>query len=585
MSRLPICIFAVGAALLALLGTARADALQTPVPDANSPFGINGIKWFHGMTSPTLFQDAERDANLMRRAGMAWDRFDAWWGAIEPHQGQFDWSFMDRVVEFNARHGISTMPILCYSSAWSGGKPPLDDAERERYANYVYQMVSRYRDRVHAWEIWNEPNIPTFWKPQPSAHDYALLLRAAYAAAKRADPTCTVVGGATSMADINYLLDLYHYGAWDSMDVVSIHPYSMGGNAHQQRLDRILASVQAMNRATGKPKPVWVTEIGWTSSGPTQDRDQAISLFQTYCFCLAAGVRCVFWFCLTDWSERWGLVRTDGSLKPSYAAYSRLARALGGARFAGYLPWRLGPEFRGLVFAKDGRPLVAAWCQGAPVRLKLRPAGKGGLRAVDALGNALPTTGGTLAVGTTPVLIEGASPTLLRQLAEAPPVYPNANLVWNPVFEETVGAMPADWGRGRHEGTGKAGRFWLSNDATTGKHSAAISNAEDAAWDTWPVPVRPGDHLVLAAKVRGIGATGTNAIALYFWDGVGWGYVGSVLSPPLPPGNTSWRKLTVAATVPSRAYMVRVDLISRKNQGTVLFDDVKLTCRPAGPRR
>ena len=56
----------------------------------------------------------------------------------------------------------------------------------------------RYKDRVHHWEIWNEPNYWRFWLPQPDVGAYTTLLKQAYAAIKAVDPAATVmVGGLT----------------------------------------------------------------------------------------------------------------------------------------------------------------------------------------------------------------------------------------------------------------------------------------------------------------------------------------------------------------------------------------------------
>jgi len=561
--------------LFACLTACSSDGLASPAALDSSPFGVNGIKWFHARTSPYLWAQAEKDAAVMEAAGLTWDRFDAWWSVLEPEQDRWDWQFMDRIADFYRRHNLNAMPILCYSSAWSG-KPPRDAEERSRFARYVYHTVRRYCATFRAWEIWNEPNIPTFWQPQPSAQDYAELLKEAYKAAKAADPTCTVVGAATSMADLNYIQDLHRFGAWDFMDVLSIHPYSMGGNAHQQRLERILALVNELNHATRNPKPIWITEIGWTADSDDDEVSQAVSLVQAYCTALAAGVQRIFWFCLTDWSEKWGILRPDGSQKKAYTALRLLTGALSDASFAGYLPDRLGPEFRALVFTRKGAPVIVAWNQGPPVRLKLR----GRPQVTSILGESVAAERGSIPIGTLPVIIRNVPRRALRGLLSSPPSYPNHNLLWNPGFEEPAerqNPAPSGWSAGRFEGTAKRGRFHLVCDSAEGNISAAISTAEDAAWDSWPVPVRPGDTVSLEAKVKGINATGTNAVALFFWNAVGWGYVGSAQSEPLREGSTNWTRLSVTATVPAGAYMVRADLVSKGNTGTVLFDDVRLT--------
>src|SRR5207245_685644 len=83
-------------------------------------------------------------------------------------------------------NNINMLPILCYKAAWMT-EPPHTEQDFADFGNYVSQVVGRYKGRIKVWEVWNEPNIPTVWKP-PNAKDYARLLMAAYAAAKKADP-------------------------------------------------------------------------------------------------------------------------------------------------------------------------------------------------------------------------------------------------------------------------------------------------------------------------------------------------------------------------------------------------------------
>ena len=68
--------------------------------------------------------------------------------------------------------GIQPLTILSYASAWSNGVAPARDEEADRFAVLAEATVRRYR-HVRAWEVWNEPNIPTFWQPKPDARDYA----------------------------------------------------------------------------------------------------------------------------------------------------------------------------------------------------------------------------------------------------------------------------------------------------------------------------------------------------------------------------------------------------------------------------
>src|SRR5436190_9013551 len=148
--------------------------------DAGPPFfGLNGVGFFHYRDAPDAAAQARRKLDAFTHAGAKIDRFDFWWGEIEPTRGTFKWDKADWLIDFYQRAGVGMLPILCYRANWMKDDPPHTDQDFADFANYTRRVVSRYKGRVKYWEIWNEPNIPTFWKP-PNVADYAKLLQAAY---------------------------------------------------------------------------------------------------------------------------------------------------------------------------------------------------------------------------------------------------------------------------------------------------------------------------------------------------------------------------------------------------------------------
>lgn len=535
--------------------------------DNSSPFGINGLGFFHSRNNPQVFEERIPYLQRMKAIGIEWDRFDFWWGVIEPEPGRFEWAFPDRVIDFYARHHLQMLPILCYHSNWSSGQAPADEKERQRFAHYVYQVVSRYKDRVHFWEIWNEPNIPTFWKPKPDPQQYALLLKSAYASAKRADPEAKIIGGVTSMADLNFLEAIYRAGAWDSMDIVSIHPYSFGGSPTEQRLDLILNTVHNFMRKIGRPKPLWITEIGYIARTPDEEKVQASNLIQAYAIALSHQVQKVFWFCLTDWEEQWGILKADGQPKAAYQAYRLLTQYLKGARFVGYLPspgdWR---DWR-QVWQKGHKVFLLLWTAGPRQRIKVRGTSLKAITLNES--RTYPQKEVWVEYGSEPLFLVGVSPHYLQKALKQRPLKPKQNLLVNGDLQSKEGVIYG-WNKGRHEGTGKEGTF------SSQPGMLCLSNTKDACWDSLPVPVVPGQWLTLSTEISTQKATGENTIALYFWDSVGWGYLGHKQGPSLAGSSSGWQRIKISALVPPKAYYVRVDLISRENRGKVCFRRIKL---------
>ncbi|MDH7481960.1 MAG: glycosyl hydrolase [Armatimonadota bacterium] len=546
-----------------------------------SPFGINGLKFAHARHDPNLWSNAAVKARVMKEAGIYWDRLEIWWASVEPEQGKFDWSYYDKVAKFYREHGLNGIVILCYSSAWSRNTPPIDDAERKRFANYVYETVKRYKDTFKVWEIWNEPNIPTFWA-KPDVRAYTLLLKEAYQAAKRADPECTVLAACTSGPGNDFILGIYENGGWDYCDAISIHPYSMSGGPIAQQFDRILRILREQLVATGDAKPIWITEMGWTTPDSSMDEPQASYLVQSYIISLANGIEKYFWFCLDDWGEKWGIVRNFDPFepKPSYEAYKRMTRYLGSpgraAQFEGYLKMPAGVAC--YVFRKpSGERILILWATEYISRDVQLPR-HGELKAEDILGRQVEINRGRLTVGTTPIIVSGSGLSRIGPISSTSPYIESKrqNLVNNGTLNVIHDGKPGWWNPGRFDGTAKEGKIEVSTEGRWGTVCVSISQSgERAAWDATPIPVRPGRRYRATAWIRTENATGNNQIALFWYSGDMWHYIREDRSESVT-GTNGWKKIGVTAVAPKGSAFVRVNLISEKNSGKVWFDDIAL---------
>ena len=577
--------------LATMLGSAvvAAPAL-TPAAQANETrdtaglFGLNGVGFFHYRDAPDARQTAQKKMDFLKRAGATWDRFDFWWSEMEPTRGAWKWDKADWLVGFYARSGVNMLPILSYRAAWMTQPPhtPEDDAE---FADYVRHVVRRYKGRIHAWEVWNEPNIPSFWKP-PSAPDYAAMLKAAYKAAHEADPHCVVVGASANETDLNWMRDIARNGGLPYMDAVSIHPYTMADGPEQMDLPRQLEDVHTLLESLGRPDlPIWITEMGWTSSitdAAANARNSAY-LTQSYVIAAAARVPHLFWFREQDWNEGgklqgWGLISPDFQAKPTLATYRRLADTLGQSVFEGYLPLQSGI---GYVFRHRGarEATVFAWAhRGQTVTLPV------GARAhvQTADGKPVPIQGGQITLTEMPVTITNADHALLRGLTRARPAPVSGNLVVNGSLAEVNDRGDAyGWHKGDFYGGADKGTFSVTEDAD-GAHALSLANATDALWQSWPAPALPGERYTLTAEIKATDATGENGAQILFLSGPGWGWRGGPASATVT-GTTGWKTVTVTGTVPDDADVVRVNLISKDNIGTVRYRNITLTRQTPSP--
>ena len=265
---LPCC-----AAMCCVIGSTNVSpAIQSrPAAESQMEYGIH-----------TLRADGEL-LQMVHDAGARWVVELFSWREIAQWRGEYDWEYPDAVVRGAEFYGLKVAARLDQQPAWARRAPakngPPDDLND--YADFVEAVAARYRGRVAAYIIWNEPNLAFEWgsaPPDPAA--YVDMLRVAYQRAKRADPDCLVVSAGlaptnhhdpTAMDDRLYLEGMYQAGAAAYFDVLGAHPYGFAYDPYAPyeagdglNFSRLSALRDIMVRYGDAYKPVWATEVGWT---------------------------------------------------------------------------------------------------------------------------------------------------------------------------------------------------------------------------------------------------------------------------------------------------------------------------------
>ena len=253
-------------------------ALSAP---ATAAFGANVNRLFNDRTY-TPAQIASQLAAL-RRTGGTIARSDALWEVSEPRPGGYDWTFDDQIAAALATSKLRWLPIVDYSPAWASSVPGQVHApprSAQDYAAFAGALVARYgpggtfwRSRpdlmatpVDTYEIWNEPDSPSFWLPGPSAARYDELYLLARDAIKRADPRARViVGGLTAAPTFLPAMLAARPGMNGHIDGVGIHPYGPSPPAVLRRVAGARRTLTALGMAD---VPLYITELGWATSPP-----------------------------------------------------------------------------------------------------------------------------------------------------------------------------------------------------------------------------------------------------------------------------------------------------------------------------
>jgi hypothetical protein len=205
------------------------------------------------------------------------------WAGVEPLNGSYNWTQIDTIVNDANARGMSVVGMIDETPSWAATKgtpalsgPPASDTV---FASFATALATRYKGKIGAYEIWNEPNSKTFWSTGPNPAAYTALLKAAYTAIKKADPKALVLAGAlssiptTSSSEdpVSFLKAMYAAGAKGYFDDLTFHPYSTstfstGLNVTGQPLNELQAMRNLMIAKGDSAKEIWATEYGLPSS-------------------------------------------------------------------------------------------------------------------------------------------------------------------------------------------------------------------------------------------------------------------------------------------------------------------------------
>lgn len=331
--------WAAAAIVVVLCGTTVVAATASAGPRILTGIAIPGTRILYD--DPAV---AEAALDRVAALGVRWLRFDAAWSEIETAAGRYDWSNVDRVLAAATARGLSVLLVLGTSSSWSRpagadwNHGPSTDAERAGFAGFAAAAAARYRGQADAYEIWNEPNLPGSWAPRPDATSYLRLLTVTYRAIHGADPDAVVLsggtgGGATALESVGWHRALYTGGLRAVSDGVAVHPYPDAPDADSGEAAKA-RQVRALMDANGDAsKPLWGTETGIPTGGQPSigEKSQADLVVRLYEQWASIGnVGPLMYYTLTDFGgtdreDHFGLLRADGSTKPSYGALRDLA--------------------------------------------------------------------------------------------------------------------------------------------------------------------------------------------------------------------------------------------------------------------
>ncbi len=351
----------------------------------NSPaYSIQAFLWYRPET-------ADRDLGLIQAMGFTWVKQEFAWRDIEgAKKGVFDWSHADGVVYAANAKKIDLMARIdnspdwaapgCFDQAKSVMGPP---KKTQDWADFLKAFATRYKQRIRAYEIWNEPNLSREWcnrPPNPAA--YAAFLKASYQAIKSVDPNAMIISGGLTpttccsdgkqaMPDAQFFKKMYEAMGKKSdgyFDVLGVHaagfkaepeadpavvakdPALTNNDPSSTDLKRIycfrhvedIRQIMVQNGDT--KKQLAITEFGWTSD-PTNkayswfrvdEATKAQRIVRAYQYAKQhwapwIGVMSLIYMANPDWAKSdekfwWAIDEPDGTPRAAYVELQKMKK-------------------------------------------------------------------------------------------------------------------------------------------------------------------------------------------------------------------------------------------------------------------
>lgn len=232
------------------------------------------------------------------------------WADIEPVQNEFHWDKLDALV--SAAGNRSILLVLGHPALWAalkGGhaqqaewlapganRPPANTAI---WKNYIHAVVSRYRNTISAYQIWNEPADPRFYCGRFDT--LALYTKIAYDTIKGIDRNLKVIspplqprrqaGWRSKGKEIMEELKNYGY----PFDIWAAHIYPQIGEGVKEWVRDAHIVLGSITR----DKPLWITESNFNLGGPgnpyfLNKQKQMLDTVRLRCYAL--GIERVYWY-------------------------------------------------------------------------------------------------------------------------------------------------------------------------------------------------------------------------------------------------------------------------------------------------
>jgi hypothetical protein len=338
-----------------------------PVPASFFGLDVNGPVHWPSVPFGTLRMQSECSATGQHPC--------AFWYDTEPTDNTFVWSAFDEwMVALAAHPGTAALYAFTYTPPFAADPACLgwDRAQRDagqstrcvypgsccpprqdsagnmiEWQDYVSQVVRRAAGRITSYELWNEPNITSFWCAD-TAHGcdsptnpqkLVKMAQIAYHTIHQLDPGAVVLTPSAVIDDkgprcghtIDWLAGYLAAGGGRWADAISFHGYLAGCplDVTPEHVQGGIRAIRALLDRYGLASmPIWDTESSWGDAAVTDQAGRAAWLARAYLIRWSEGVQR---FAFYGWDMEGAGELWNDRILPAGTAFGELYKWLVGA--------------------------------------------------------------------------------------------------------------------------------------------------------------------------------------------------------------------------------------------------------------
>ena len=160
-----------------------ASATPTPVPlPTPGPTATPVPKPDIGVQGQFIGPDGDDGIKSAANLGVGWIKQQIDWNSIEYARGLYHWGELDHLVAEAQKYGLKIMFSVARAPGFSRPEPVEEDGPPSDFSifrDFMHALSTRYKGRVAAYELWNEPNLKREWRGfDLSAEKFVELIKA-----------------------------------------------------------------------------------------------------------------------------------------------------------------------------------------------------------------------------------------------------------------------------------------------------------------------------------------------------------------------------------------------------------------------